>query len=91
MRYTVGNNFFDSYLFAYVYWIAISLGCLAILMLHHLTGGWWGLPLRRILEAGSRTLPFMAVMFIPILIGMSQAYPWMWPGEESKTTPFLPF
>ena len=43
-------------------------------MLHHLTGGWWGLPIRRILEAGSRTIRLMAVLFIPILFGMSKLY-----------------
>jgi hypothetical protein len=74
------QQFFRSYLVAYIYWIAIPLGCLAILMLHHLTGGWWGFPIRRILEAGSRTLPLMAVLFVPIVIGMSRIYPWMQPG-----------
>jgi hypothetical protein len=74
------QQFFRSYLVAYIYWVSIPLGCLAILMLHHLTGGWWGLPIRRILEAGSRTLPLMAVLFIPILIGMSRIYSWTQPG-----------
>ena len=45
-------------------------------MLHHLTGGWWGLPIRRILEAGSRTIRLMAVLFIPMLFGMSKLYLW---------------
>ncbi|HKV03929.1 MAG TPA: hypothetical protein VJO53_02355 [Candidatus Acidoferrales bacterium] len=76
-------QFLRSYVFAYMYWIAISLGCIAILMLHHLTGGWWGLPIRRILEAGSRTLGLMAVLFLPVLVGMGRLYPWMRPGEIS--------
>jgi hypothetical protein len=70
------NQFFHSYLFAYVYWIAIPLGSMAILMLHHLTGGRWGYPLRRILEANTRTLGLMAVLFIPIWLGTSHLYPW---------------
>ncbi|HXX43724.1 MAG TPA: hypothetical protein VEJ38_03275 [Candidatus Acidoferrales bacterium] len=74
------THFFQSYLFAYVYVVAVALGCLAILMLHHLTGGTWGLPIRRILEAGSRTLWLMAALVIPILVGMSRLYPWMQPG-----------
>ena len=45
-------------------------------MLHHLTGGWWGLPIRRILEAGSRTIRLMAVLFIPVLLGISKLYIW---------------
>jgi len=74
------THFFQSYLFAYVFIVAIPLGCLAILMLHHLTGGSWGLPIRRILEAGSRTLWFMALLVIPVLLGMSRLYPWMRAG-----------
>ena len=70
------QQFFRSYLLAYVYWVSIPLGCMAILMMHHLTGGWWGLPIRRILEAGTRTMQFMAILFIPVLIGMPQLYAW---------------
>jgi hypothetical protein len=70
------QQLFRSYLFAFIYWISIPLGCTAILMLHHLTGGWWGLPIRRILEAGSRTIRLMAVLFIPVLFGMSKLYLW---------------
>jgi hypothetical protein len=75
------ENFFHSYLFAYVFVISIPLGCLGFLMLHHLTGGPWGLPIRRILEAGTRTLWVAAVLFIPILIGLSRIFPWTKPGE----------
>ncbi len=70
------QQLFRSYLFAFIYWISIPLGCTAILMLHHLTGGWWGLPIRRILEAGSRTIRLMAILFIPVLFGMSKLYLW---------------
>jgi hypothetical protein len=70
------QQFFRSYLFAYVYWVSIPLGCMAILMMHHLTGGWWGLPIRRILEAGTRTMQVMAVLFIPVLVGLPQLYTW---------------
>jgi hypothetical protein len=73
------SQFFQSYLVAYVYWIAIPLGCMPILMLHHLTGGRWGYPLRRILEAGSRTLGVMAVLYIPLWFGMSRLYIWTKP------------
>lgn len=75
---------FHSYLVAYVFWLAIPLGCMAILMLHHLTGGWWGYPIRRLLEAGTRTFAVMAVLFIPILIGMRHLYPWENWGHSSE-------
>ena len=63
----IAQQFFRSYIFAFIFWAAVPLGCLGILMLHHLTGGWWGYPIRRILEAGSRTLPIVAVLFLPLL------------------------
>ncbi|MGB0036627.1 MAG: hypothetical protein WBP79_14245 [Candidatus Acidiferrales bacterium] len=71
------DQFFRSYLFAYIFWLAIPLGCTSILMLHHLTGGWWGYPIRRLLEAGTRTFSLMAILFIPVWLGMSSIYPWM--------------
>jgi hypothetical protein len=75
--------FFRSYLFAFVYWLLIPLGCQAILMMHHLTGGWWGYPLRRLLEAGTRTLPVMAILFVPVLLGISRLYLWDQPAAVS--------
>jgi hypothetical protein len=50
-------------------------------MMHHLTGGWWGYPIRRLLEAGTRTLFAMAILFIPLLLGLSRLYAWDQPAE----------
>ncbi len=70
------DQFFRSYLFAFVFWLGVGSGCLAALMLYHLVGGNWGFISRRLLEAGARTLPFMAVLAIPVLIGMHSLYRW---------------
>ncbi len=43
----VPGQFFRSYLLAFVFWLGFPLGCAAFLMVHHLTGGFWGLPIRR--------------------------------------------
>ena len=75
------TQFFHSYLVAYVFWMVFAMGCMAILQLHHMTGGRWGLPIRRILEAGTRTIPAMTVLFVPVLFGMSRLYPWMQAGS----------
>jgi hypothetical protein len=75
------QQFYRSYLFAYVYWVSIPMGCTGLLMLHHLTGGRWGFPLRRIVEAGSRSLAWMAVLFVPVVIGMSKLYAWARPQD----------
>jgi hypothetical protein len=69
-------QFFQSYLLALFYWFGIALGALALLMLHHLTGGAWGVVIRRPLEAAARTLPLMVVMFVPLALGLSHLYPW---------------
>ncbi|HKS83745.1 MAG TPA: hypothetical protein VJR23_19740 [Candidatus Acidoferrales bacterium] len=74
--YRDSDTFFHSYLMAYVFWVAIPFGCIAVLMLHHMTGGWWGYPLRRILEAGTRTVWVMAVLFIPVWLGIPKLYTW---------------
>jgi hypothetical protein len=76
--------FFRGYLFAYVFFTGLSLGCLAIVMLHHLTGGAWGIPIRRILESGTRTLPLIAILFLPIALGMKHLYSWSRPEEVAK-------
>ena len=70
------TQFYRSYLVGYFFWFGISLGSLALLMVQHASGGAWGMVIRRILEAGSRTLPFMAVLFIPILFGIPALYQW---------------
>ncbi|HYV40223.1 MAG TPA: hypothetical protein VEO02_00375 [Thermoanaerobaculia bacterium] len=76
--------FFRGYLFAYVFFTGLSLGCLAIVMLHHSTGGAWGIPIRRILESGTRTLPLIAILFLPIALGMKHLYSWSRPEEVAK-------
>ena len=71
--------FFEGYLTAFVFWVGIPLGCLAILLIQYLTGGGWGLAITRLLEAGMMTLPLCAVLFLPILAGMSYLFPWTHP------------
>ena len=70
------DRFYEAYLVAWVYWTGVGLGSLALLMVHHLSGGAWGVVIRRILEAAARTLPAMAVLGLPILAGMGHLYHW---------------
>src|SRR5438067_669784 len=81
------EQFFRSYLLGYVFWIGIALGCLAICMLQHLSGGAWGLVIRRLLEAGTRTLPWMALLFLPLLLGAYKygLYPWAVAEEVNRS------
>ncbi len=75
------SQFYQSYLVAFLFWLGITLGCLAVLMVQHLTGGQWALVIRRILEAGTRTLPLMAIAALPLLVGMKTLYVWSQPGQ----------
>jgi hypothetical protein len=70
------QQFFRSYLLAFIYWVSLSLGCLLLLMIHHLAGGRWGFALRRLLEGGTRTLLLMFVLGIPVLLGIHELYEW---------------
>jgi hypothetical protein len=72
--------FFRAYLVAWVVCLSIPLGSLAFSMIHHLTGGGWGLVVRRIFEAATRTLPVLAVLGIPLfLLGLPELYVWARP------------
>lgn len=73
------ERFFQAYLFAYLFWIGLSLGGLALMMLHFLAGGPWGFPLQRMLAAAARTLPLMALLFLPLLLGLDTLYDWTRP------------
>lgn len=69
-------NFFPGYLQALTYWAALSLGCVGLLLIHGLTGGQWGVSLRPILRAGSRTVPWIGVAVLPLFAGLRSLYPW---------------
>lgn len=75
------DEFYRGYLLAYMDWLAVALGSMAIIMIRHLTGGGWGVVIRRIQGAAMRTLPILTVLFIPIIIAVAQGriYPWAMP------------
>lgn len=70
------EQFFHSYLVGYLFWIGIPIGSFALLMLHHLVGGGWGFVIRRMLEAGTRTIWLMLLLFVPIILGRHDLYEW---------------
>ena len=88
-------QFFRSYLLGYLFWIAIPVGGLAVLMLHHLTGGGWGFLIRRVLEAAARTLPLLGLLLVPLLFNLGELYPWARPETIAadeilrRKTPYL--
>jgi hypothetical protein len=72
-------QFFRSYLVAFLFWSGIPLGCLVVLMMHHLVGGGWGFLIRRSLESGTRTFPLVAAFVVPLLLGIPWLYQWAHP------------
>src|SRR5262249_34018691 len=61
-----------------------TMGCYGLMLLHHLSGGAWGLMIRRIFEAATRTIPVFALLFVPIALGMKQIYSWAREGEHEE-------
>jgi hypothetical protein len=70
------TQFLQSYLMAYMLCLGVTLGCLALGMVHQLSGGAWGVVIRREIGAASRVLPIMTVLFLPIVFGMHHVYSW---------------
>jgi hypothetical protein len=71
---TKPEDFFRSYLVAFLVVLGLSLGSLGLLMLQHLTGGHWGILIRRPLEAATRVLWLVPVLFVPIIFAMKALY-----------------
>jgi hypothetical protein len=82
--YFAPGSFYSAYLIGFMFWLGLSLGCMAILMLYHLVGGAWGTVIRRILESGMMTLPLMFFLFIPILLNLPKLYFWARPGLTDR-------
>jgi hypothetical protein len=74
------THFCRAYLPAYVFFLGLALGSLALTLIYHLTGGAWGFLLRRILEAAMGTLPLLAILFLPIAWGIAHLYRWAQPA-----------
>ncbi|MGD8394265.1 MAG: hypothetical protein PVF43_02190 [Candidatus Eiseniibacteriota bacterium] len=77
------TQFFRSYLLGVLLWLGVAVGSLGLVMLHHLTGGAWGLAVRRVLEASVGTIPAVALLFVPLLLGLGHVYPWADPASVS--------
>ena len=86
--FTDTDQFFRSWLIGFLFCLGLALGSLGLLMLQHMSGGQWGLVARRVFEAASRTLPVVALMFIPLLFGIQELFLWARP-EAVQADPVL--
>jgi hypothetical protein len=73
------DQFLQSWLIGFLFCLGLALGSLGLLMLQHLSGGQWGLVGRRVFEAGSRTLPLVALLFIPVALRLPVLFEWARP------------
>jgi hypothetical protein len=73
------DQFFRSWLIGVLFILNFALGSLGLLMLQHITGGQWGMVGRRIFEASTRTLPIIALLFVPLLFGLPRVFEWARP------------
>jgi hypothetical protein len=77
-------HFWQSYLFAYIFWAGLALGCLGIFFLHNVVGGNWGVAIRRMLEAGLKTLWMFVILAIPIFFALTVLYKWTDPAFRAE-------
>lgn len=70
------TQFFQSWLVAWLFFTGLSCGALVIVMMQSLTGGAWGVAVQRLAEAAMLTLPLMALLFVPVLVGVHDIFPW---------------
>src|SRR5579872_2255784 len=70
------THFWQSYLFAFIFWAGLALGCLGIFFLHNVVGGNWGVAIRRLVESGLQTLPLILVFAIPLFFALGVVYKW---------------
>lgn len=83
------DRFFQAYLFAFLFWWTVSMGCLGLTLLHNLTGGNWGDAIRPFLFAGMATLLPTVLLFIPVALGVGRIYEWAHP--EAAEDPLIAF
>jgi hypothetical protein len=77
------DQFFRSWLIGFLVCLGLSMGSLGLLMMQHMSGGQWGLVGRRVFEAASRNLPYVALLFVPLLFGLPRLYSWARPEAVS--------
>jgi hypothetical protein len=82
-------QFYRSYLLAYMFWLGLTLGSLGLLMIQHMTGGAWGMVIRRNCEAAIRLFPLLALLFLPLLAAVFRHKLYIWTQDPAGWTPEL--
>jgi hypothetical protein len=88
------SHFFHSYLTAYSFFLAITLGSIIFVIIQHLARAGWSVTVRRLAERLGLNMFLMAILLVPLLAGMKDLFHWMYEdgpgtGEELKNTGYL--
>jgi hypothetical protein len=78
------KQFFFSWLVAFLFFLSLTLGALFFVLIQYATQGGWGIVVRRIGETTFATIPLMAALFLPVLLGMRDLYSWSVPGAAEQ-------
>lgn len=81
------GGFFFSYLTAFMYFLSLALGGLFFVIVQFLAKAGWSVVVRRTAENLMATLPWMAILFIPVVIGAHTTHH-HWMGHDG-TDPVL--
>jgi hypothetical protein len=70
--------FWSSYLYGFMVWFSLAIGSTTLIFLHHTIRAQWSLSILRVAEACAKTLPLLAVFFLPLVWAAwnGQVYPW---------------
>ena len=68
------KQFFFSWLVSFLFFLSLALGGLFFVLIQYAAQGGWGIVLRRIGETVFATLPVMAALFLPVLLGLHDLY-----------------
>lgn len=71
-----GDIFLRGWLIGAGFWTSFSIGSLALLMIHRLTGGAWGNALGPVLRIGALSTPLAVLILLPIAFDLGVVYPW---------------
>lgn len=79
------EQFAHSYLVSYVFFLSLALGAQGFILMQHVMRARWSVVVRRLAEMTSACIPFLALLFIPIVIHSARLYDWRSPGEHHLT------
>jgi hypothetical protein len=78
------RGFAFAWLNAYLFGLTLALGSLFFILIQHATQAGWSVAVRRIAEAVAGSMPVFALLFLPVLLGMGDLFPWARPEAAAE-------